>query len=66
MKSGRLQAFSYCPTCANIRAIQGGMITYFPESTRIEGLCASCGAPLTIVGQRHAALKIRSDKRRWN
>ncbi len=42
------------------------MITYFPESTRIEGLCASCGAPLTIVGQRHAALKIRSDKRRWN
>jgi hypothetical protein len=66
MRSGRLQAFSYCPTCANIRAIRGGTLTYTPTVTRIEGTCTTCGATVQIVGRRHTGLKIGSDKRRLN
>ena len=66
MANGRLQAFSYCPICANIRAVRGGTITYFRDSTRIQGTCTICGSRVNIVGRRHPGLKIGSDKRRLN
>jgi len=66
MKSGRLQAFSFCPTCGNIRAVRGGTITYFADSTRIQGTCVTCGARVDILGHRHPGLKIGANKRQLN
>jgi len=66
MKSGRLQAFSFCPTCRNIRAVRGGMITYFPDSTRIQGTCTTCGGRVDILGHRHPGPRIGANKRQLN
>lgn len=66
MKSGRLQAFSFCPTCGSIRAVREGMITYLADSTRIEGVCTTCGTPIKIIGRRHPGPKIGADKRALN
>ena len=66
MKTERLQAFSYCPICANIRAVRGGTITYFPDSTRIEGTCTTCGSRVDILGRRHPGPKIGANKRHLN
>lgn len=66
MKTGRLQAFSYCRTCQNIRAVRGGTISYFADSTRIQGTCDDCGARIDIVGRRRQGPKIGADKRQLN
>ncbi len=66
MKSGRLQAFTYCPTCGNIRTVQQAVITYARDTTRITGTCISCGSSVDLVGRRHLGIKIGSDKRRLN
>jgi hypothetical protein len=66
MKSGRLEAFSYCPTCANIRAVRQGIVTYSREATRIKGTCTSCGSSVDLVGRRHPGVKIGADKRNLN
>jgi hypothetical protein len=66
MKSGQLQAFSYCPTCANIRAVRHAIITYSRETTRIKGNCTSCGGSVDLIGKRHPGVKIGSDKRHLN
>lgn len=66
MRTGRLQAFSYCPRCASIRAVRGGMISYFPDVTRIQGTCTECGTRVDIIGRRHPGPKIGADKRHLN
>ncbi len=66
MKSGRLQAFSFCPTCKNVRAVRSAVITYTSESTRIKGACITCGSSVDIVGRRHHGVRIGSDKRHLN
>lgn len=66
MKTGRLQAFSYCPSCADIRAVRGAIISYFADATQIQGACTNCGATVNIVGKRHPGPRIGKDKRRLN
>ena len=66
MKTGRLQAFSFCPTCRNIRAVQGATIAYYPDKTEIRGTCASCGSPVNVTGRRRRGPKIGADKRSLN
>lgn len=63
---GRLQAFSFCATCANVRAVIGGVITYTRDSTRIIGRCAGCNSPVTIAGRRQPGPRIGNDKRHLN
>ena len=66
MKTGRLQAFSYCQTCRNIRGVRSATVSYYRDVTKIQGSCTTCGATVNVVGRRHPGPRIGADKRHLN